>query len=75
MSEAALAGGPNSPLFAAEAHEPPEERGADRADVAMMVAERGSGRLTHAHFGEITRFLSPGDLLVVNNSATLPAAC
>src|SRR4051812_6779199 len=67
MSEAALA-------LVAEAHEPPEERGAGRADVAMMVAERGSDRLTHAHFGELTRFLSPGDLLVVNNSATLPAA-
>ena len=38
MSEAALAAVP-------EAHEPPEERGAGRADVAMMVAERGSGRL------------------------------
>jgi S-adenosylmethionine:tRNA ribosyltransferase-isomerase len=67
MSEAA-------PALVAEAHEPPEERGAGRADVAMMVAERASGRLTHARFGELTRFLSPGDLLVVNNSATLPAA-
>ena len=67
MSEAA-------PALVAEAHEPPEERGAGRADVAMMVAERASGRLTHARFGELARFLSPGDLLVVNNSATLPAA-
>ena len=74
MSEAALAGGPDSLLFAAEAHEPPEERGAGRADVAMMVAERASGRLTHARFGELARFLAPGDLVVVNNSATLPAA-
>jgi S-adenosylmethionine:tRNA ribosyltransferase-isomerase len=67
MSEAALA-------VVAEAHEPPEERGADRADVAMMVAERASGRLTHTRFGELARFLAPGDLVVVNNSGTLPAA-
>jgi len=67
MSEAALA-------LVAEAREPPEERGADRADVAMLVAERASGRLTHARFRDLTRFLRAGDLLVVNDSGTLPAA-
>jgi S-adenosylmethionine:tRNA ribosyltransferase-isomerase len=67
VSEAALA-------LAAEAHEPPEARGADRADVAMLVAERASGRLTHGHFRDLARFVVPGDLLVVNNSGTLPAA-
>ena len=67
MSEAALA-------LVAEAAEPAEERGADRADVAMLVAERASGRLTHARFRELHRFLRPGDLVVVNTSAQIPAA-
>jgi S-adenosylmethionine:tRNA ribosyltransferase-isomerase len=57
-----------------EAHEPPELRGADRADAALLVASRADGALVHARFNELPRFLRPGDLLVVNNSATLPAA-
>jgi S-adenosylmethionine:tRNA ribosyltransferase-isomerase len=57
-----------------EAREPPEARGIDRADVAMLVASRGDGSLVHARFRELGRFLAPGDLLVVNTSATLPAA-
>src|SRR4051794_15497265 len=57
-----------------EAHEPPEERGLDRADVAMMVVSRSEGRIEHARFHDLGRFLRPGDLLVVNTSATLPAA-
>ena len=67
MSEAALA-------VVAEAHEPPEERGFDRADVAMLVAWRMDGQLTHARFRDLARFLREGDLLVVNNSRTLAAA-
>jgi S-adenosylmethionine:tRNA ribosyltransferase-isomerase len=57
-----------------EAIEPAELRGADRADVAMLVASRDDGALVHARFRELGRFLRPGDLLVVNTSATLPAA-
>jgi S-adenosylmethionine:tRNA ribosyltransferase-isomerase len=57
-----------------EAVEPAEVRGADRADVAMLVASRDDGALVHARFRELGRFLRPGDLLVVNTSATLPAA-
>jgi S-adenosylmethionine:tRNA ribosyltransferase-isomerase len=56
------------------AEEPPEERGAGRDDVALLVATRHDGALAHARFGELPRFLSAGDLLVVNDSATLPAA-
>ncbi len=67
MSEPALA----APL---EAGEPPEARGVDRAAVAMLVTSRGEGSLVHARFRELPRFLVPGDLLVVNTSATLPAA-
>ena len=57
-----------------EAHEPPEVRGADRADVALLVASRADDTLVHARFNELPRFLRAGDLLVVNTSATLPAA-
>jgi S-adenosylmethionine:tRNA ribosyltransferase-isomerase len=57
-----------------EATEPPEVRGAGRDDVAMLVATRHDLQLVHAGFGELPRFLSAGDLVVVNVSATLPAA-
>jgi S-adenosylmethionine:tRNA ribosyltransferase-isomerase len=57
-----------------ECHEPPGLRDTDRADVALLVASRADGALVHARFNELPRFLRPGDLLVVNNSATLPAA-
>ncbi|MFL5825158.1 MAG: S-adenosylmethionine:tRNA ribosyltransferase-isomerase [Thermoleophilaceae bacterium] len=57
-----------------EAHEPPEARGLRRDEVRMMVATRSSGDIAHARFDELPAFLAPGDLLVVNNSATLPAA-
>jgi S-adenosylmethionine:tRNA ribosyltransferase-isomerase len=43
-----------------------------RDDVRLLVA-RPSG-LTHAAFGEIASFLVPGDLVVVNTSATLAAS-
>jgi S-adenosylmethionine:tRNA ribosyltransferase-isomerase len=67
VSEPALA----APL---EAPEPPEARGVGRADVAMLVTSRNDDSLVHARFRELPRFLVPGDLLVVNTSATLPAA-
>ena len=54
------------------ATEPAEVRGTGRDDVRLMVAS--SPEVTHARFDELPRFLQPGDLLVVNTSATLPAA-
>ena len=57
-----------------EAHEPPEVRGAGRDDVAMLVATRHDLGLVHARFHELPSFLDAGDLIVVNTSATLPAA-
>ncbi len=57
-----------------EAQEPPEERGRSRDDVALLVATRHNGGLHDARFRELPQFLSPGDLLVVNTSGTLPAA-
>ena len=57
-----------------EARAPAEERGLGRDDVRLMVSEASSGRIEHAAFPKIARFLEPGDLLVVNDSATMPAA-
>ena len=57
-----------------EAHEPPEVRGEGRDDVALLVATRHDLALVHACFRHLPHFLSAGDLLVVNVSATLPAA-
>jgi S-adenosylmethionine:tRNA-ribosyltransferase-isomerase (queuine synthetase) len=51
-----------------EAHEPPKARD----DVRLLVGRPGS--VTHHRFGELPDLLRPGDLLVVNTSATLPAA-
>jgi S-adenosylmethionine:tRNA ribosyltransferase-isomerase len=58
----------------AEAHEPPEARGLRRDEVRMLVAHRSDGRLEHARFRDLPDYLAEGDLLVVNTSATLPAA-
>jgi S-adenosylmethionine:tRNA ribosyltransferase-isomerase len=57
-----------------EAREPAEVRGAGRDDVRLLVAHRAAGRLEHARFVELPELLDPGDLLVINTSATLPAA-
>ena len=56
-----------------EADAPPPRRDA----VRLLVAEEtddGSHRMRHATFDELPGFLAPGDLVVVNTSATLPAA-
>jgi S-adenosylmethionine:tRNA ribosyltransferase-isomerase len=58
----------------AEAREPAELRGSGRDDVRLLVARRVTGELSHARFAELPELLSPGDLLVINTSATLPAA-
>lgn len=55
-----------------EAREPAEERGTGRDDVRLLVThERG---MQHAQFRQLPDFLAPGDLVVVNSSATIPAA-
>jgi S-adenosylmethionine:tRNA ribosyltransferase-isomerase len=59
---------------ALEAHEPPEARGVARDGVRLMVASRAGARIEHRTFAELPEVLAAGDLLVVNTSATLPAA-
>ena len=57
-----------------EAVAPAEYRGVERDRVRMLVTERANRSHTHAHFNELPTFLRQGDVLVVNDSATLPAA-
>jgi S-adenosylmethionine:tRNA ribosyltransferase-isomerase len=57
-----------------EAHDPPEARGVPRDAVRLLVSRRASGSVTHHGFAELPSLLLPGDLLVVNNTGTLPAA-
>ena len=59
---------------ALEAHEPPEERGLERDGVRLMVTGRAGGEVQHARFRDLADHLHAGDLLVINVSATLPAA-
>ncbi|TMB94059.1 MAG: S-adenosylmethionine:tRNA ribosyltransferase-isomerase [Chloroflexi bacterium] len=57
-----------------EAREPPEARGLARDEVRLMVSCRQTDAIFHTNFRALPRFLAPGDLLVVNDSGTIPAA-
>ena len=67
---------PRSLTFTADrgrwATEPPEHRGVARDQVRLLVARPGG--IDHVRFADLERFLEPGDALVVNTSATRPAA-
>lgn len=55
-----------------EASVPPEARGLSRDGVRLAVASPSG--TAHATARDLPSFLSPGDLLVVNTSATVPSA-
>ncbi len=57
-----------------EAAAPQEAWGTPRDGVRLMVASLAEETITHATFSELPEILEAGDLLVVNVSATLPAA-
>src|SRR5260221_10673513 len=57
-----------------EAGVPPEARGLRRDEVRLLVSYRHDDRIVHARFPDLPDVLMPGDLLVANDSATLPAA-
>jgi S-adenosylmethionine:tRNA ribosyltransferase-isomerase len=57
-----------------EAREPPEARGLARDQVRLMVSHLADDSVEHHRFVELPSLLRPGDLLVANDSATLPAA-
>lgn len=53
---------------------PAELRGSGRDDVRLMVARPDPERIEHRNFRELPSILAPGDLVVINTSATVPAA-
>jgi S-adenosylmethionine:tRNA ribosyltransferase-isomerase len=55
-----------------EATRPPEARGIRRDRVRLMVT--GPDGIAHHQFSDLPGLLNAGDLVVVNDSATLPAA-
>lgn len=57
-----------------EARRPPELRGLTRDGVALLVSNRSDGSHVLARFTDLAACLRAGDLLVVNDSATIPAA-
>ncbi|WP_100445417.1 S-adenosylmethionine:tRNA ribosyltransferase-isomerase [Glycomyces xiaoerkulensis] len=61
---------------ALEADRPPEARGwaASRSDVRLLTTDKAAGTIGHHRFTDLTELVGPGDLLVVNNSATMPAS-
>jgi S-adenosylmethionine:tRNA ribosyltransferase-isomerase len=56
-----------------EAHDPPEARGVARDGVRLLVSRRATGEISHHAFRDLPGLLLPGDLLVINNTGTLPA--
>jgi S-adenosylmethionine:tRNA ribosyltransferase-isomerase len=57
-----------------EAHEPPEARGLARDEVRLLVARRSDDSISHHRFSDLPELLEPGDLVVINVSATIAAA-
>ena len=57
-----------------EASEPPEARGLARDGVRLLISRVDTDSIQHSRFSDLSRWLAPGDLLVVNTSATLNAA-
>ncbi|MFH1684470.1 MAG: tRNA preQ1(34) S-adenosylmethionine ribosyltransferase-isomerase QueA, partial [Candidatus Margulisiibacteriota bacterium] len=51
------------------AHEPAEKRDHSR----LMVINRQNKTISHKHFYDISDYLSPGDLLVLNDTKVIPA--
>jgi len=57
-----------------EATMPPELRGAGRDDVRLLVARRRDLAVEHHRFADLPALLRPGDVVVINTSATVAAA-
>ncbi|WP_456276803.1 S-adenosylmethionine:tRNA ribosyltransferase-isomerase [Bacillus sp. AK128] len=55
------------------ADQPIEHLGKKRDDVRLMVLDRTTGNTVHGEFLDLLHFLEPGDVLVLNNSRTIPA--
>ncbi|MFB3160678.1 S-adenosylmethionine:tRNA ribosyltransferase-isomerase [Neobacillus sp. 179-J 1A1 HS] len=55
------------------ASHPPERRGIRRDHVRLMVLNKNTGSVGHDKFFRLADYLKPGDLVVMNNSRTVPA--
>jgi S-adenosylmethionine:tRNA ribosyltransferase-isomerase len=44
-----------------------------RDDSRMMIVDRIAGRVNHARFKDLAAYMSPGDLLVLNDTKVIPA--
>jgi S-adenosylmethionine:tRNA ribosyltransferase-isomerase len=55
------------------ASQPPERRGLRRDHVKMMVLDKVTGEVKNDQFFQLSNYLKRGDLLVLNNSRTIPA--
>lgn len=78
MTAVATASAPDALAFelppSLEAHAPIERTGRARGDVRLLVARGRDRSVRHHRLAELPALLEPGDLLVVNTSATMPAA-
>src|SRR5262245_39725236 len=57
-----------------EASEPPEARGLRRDEDRLLVPDVEHDSIAHGRFTDLPRWLSAGDVLVINTSGTLNAA-
>src|SRR5438128_365343 len=57
-----------------EARVPPEARGLARDQVRLLVSHLADDSIEHRRFVDLPGLLRPGDLVVANDSATVPAA-
>ncbi|TAK14078.1 MAG: S-adenosylmethionine:tRNA ribosyltransferase-isomerase [Anaerolineae bacterium] len=57
-----------------EATEPPEARGVRRDRAPLLVTHYETDRLAHHTFADLPNLLTPGDVLIINTSATVNAA-
>ncbi|MBM7662655.1 S-adenosylmethionine:tRNA ribosyltransferase-isomerase [Bacillus mesophilus] len=55
------------------AHQPIEFIGKNRDEVKLMILDRFTARTFHGEFQDLGEFLETGDVLVLNNSRTIPA--
>ncbi len=53
---------------------PIELQGLEREEVKLMVLNRENGKCEHTRFKQLPDYLNKGDVLVLNNSRTIPAS-
>ncbi len=55
------------------AREPHEARGGERHDSRLLVLDRATNAISHSRVCDIGRYLQPGDIIVLNDSKTIPS--